>query len=231
MKAFLRSSAALCLTAWCFLVPARADFATTFTGPPYVVDETVLGVDGWESRFPPNEQTPHTARVVAVRWHDYRPALMLKRASLKHTFPATTSERVRITFELAVTFPDAGPAGKQVRLGFDTAPFGELYFDQGAEGGLGYLGDGSGKAGVVLLPKAEMKVNSFYTFTVLTDFRKRTFDLTVTGKKKDHSPFVFKVEQAAFPPTAGSKTKISSLYLLTGPGVTAYLGPLTIQSQ
>ena len=47
--------------------------------------------------------------VVAVRWNDYQPALMMKGANLKNTFPPTTGDKVSITFDLACThLGDAG---------------------------------------------------------------------------------------------------------------------------
>src|SRR6185437_13252266 len=173
MNSHLRALSAVTLAFCLCIASVHADYATTFSTPPYTLDQSAIGVDGWDYRLPTLSGKPDTARVVAVRWNGYKPALMLKAANLKNSdFPQTTGAKVKITFDLAVNFPDGGPKGKQFRLGFAGAPFGEIFFDQGAEGGLGYQADGSGKGGIVALRKADVKINSFYTYTVVVDYSK-----------------------------------------------------------
>lgn len=212
----------LCITS------APADYATTFSTPLYTVDQGVIGIDGWEYRLPTTTDDSHKARVVAVRWNGYKPAMMMKGANLKHPVPLTKGGKVKITFELAVNFPETGGALKQFRIGFIGAPCGEIFMELGAEGGLGHQADGSGRGGVVALKKADVKINSFYTFTVAVDYTKKTYDLTITGRKRDDSAFNYKVEGVAFESKAGG---ISMIYILSGGGLTAYLGSLAIQSE
>lgn len=209
------------------LASARADYLTTFTIPPYTLDQTILGVDGWNDRLLIEKGKPDTMRVVAVRWNDDKPALMMKDANLKHPFAPTTGDRVKITFDLAMTFPDKG-ALRPFRIGFNGAPCGEVFMDMGAEGGLGFQADGSGRGGVVALKKAEVKINSFYTFTVAIDYAKHTYDLSITGEKRDGTPFHHQAKDVAFE----SKAKtVSDLYIIAGSDVTAYLGSIAIRSE
>lgn len=216
----------LCLT--CGPTRLRADYATAFTTPPHVPGGSIIGKEGWDYRLPPKEDQSATARVVAVRWNGYRPALMLKGANLKNAFPPTTGDLVTLRFTLACTFPDMGGTGKQFRLGFIGAPMGEIFMDLGAEGGLGYAADGSGRGGVVVLKKSEMRVNSFYSCEISIDYAARTYDIRITGQKRDAADFVHEVKGAAFDlPKARA---VTGLYLLGGGSITAYLGALEVKS-
>ena len=228
MKLNLSSPAAAALLLILCIAPARADYATTFSTPPYSVDQSVIGTDGWEYRLPTTTDDSEKARVVAVRWNGYKPAMMMKGANLKHPVPPIAGGKVKITFDLAVNFPENGGSLKQFRIGFTGAPCGEIFMDLGAEGGLGHQADGSGRDGVVALKKAEVKINTFYKFTVAVDYTKLTYDLAITGVKKDGSAFNYKTENVAFE----SKAKgISMIYILSGGGLTAYLGSLAIQPE
>jgi len=210
-------------------IPLRADYVTTFSVPPYVLDQSVVGIDGWENRFPPKDDQPsYAARVVALRWNDYKPGLMLRGASLKRTaFGPMSAEKLKITFQLAVNFAE-GRSGKALRVIFWPATFGEVFFDQGVGGGLGYQGDGSGMKGqgTIVVRKDDIQVNSFYTFTLALDYGQQTYDISVAGAKKDGSPFRYKAEGVAFQPTKTKTTKIDSLLILG----TGYLGSLAIES-
>ena len=221
MKLPLLAAAALTL------VSARADYSTTFTTPPYALDQTVIGTDGWTDRLPTEKAKPDTTRVVAVRWNNHRGALMMKGANLKNTFPPTVGDKVKITFDLAVNFPD-NAARRPFRLGFTGAPCGEIFLEGGADGGLGFQADGSGRGGVVALRTPEVKINSFYTFAMTIDYAKRTYDLTLSGQRKDGSPFQHRAEGVAFE----AKTKaVSSLYIIADGTITAYLGSIVIHSE
>ncbi len=220
--------AALVLGAWA--APSHADYVTAFSVPPYVLDRSVIGVDGWENRFPPKDDQPsYAARVVALRWNDGKPGLMLRGASLKRSsFEPMSGERQRISFQLAVNFAE-GRSRKLIRIIFNPAVFGEVFFDQGAEGGLGYLGDGGGTSGqgTIVLKRPEVKINSFYTFTFDLDFGKQTYDVSVTGEKKDGSPLAYKANGLAFQPSSARPMKVESLLILG----TGCLGSLCVESR
>jgi len=209
------------------LASARADYTTHFTSPPYVVDQTILGTDGWNDRVLTPTSNPDTMRVVAVRWNAYKQALMMKGANLKRPFEPTRGDKVKIIFDLAFTFPDKGLL-KQFRIGFTGAPCGEFFMDAGPDGGLGFQADGSGRGGVVALTKAELKTNAFYTCVVAIDYSKLTYDLSITGEKKDGTPFEHKAVGVPFE----SKVKsVSSLYIIAGNQLTAYLGSFQVLSE
>jgi hypothetical protein len=205
----------------------RADYTTHFSSASYVPDQTILGTDGWNPRLLSEKSQPDTMRVVAVRWNAYKQALMMKGANLKATFEPTKGERVKIIFDVAFTFPDGGQL-RPFRIGFIGAPCGEFFFDSGPEGGLGCQSDGSGRGGMVVLKKSELKTNAFYTITVAVDYAKLTYDLNITGQKKDGSPFQHGVEQVPFESKAKS---VGSLYVIASNAVTAYLGSVQVLSE
>lgn len=205
---------------------AQADFRTTFSVPPYKLDDTILGIDGWQSRAPEVNEPDQSARVCAIRWNNSLPALVLNKASLKNAFPQTEGSRVKVTVKVAVAFPRPGGRLQQFRLGITGAPFGEIVFDAGSDGGLGF-GDGGGRKTKVILPHAEVKMNSFYTYSILVDYDAMTYDVSVTGAKRDGTPFQY--EEKALPITTKRKT-MDSLMLLTGAQVNAYVGEISIES-
>jgi hypothetical protein len=207
---------------------AHADYVCKLDSSPYAVDRSIIGIGGWEYRLPTTEDHSDRSRVVDLRWNEYNPALMLKGANLKNTFAPTKSAQVIITFDVAFTFPDHGATGKQFRLGFMGAPMGEIFMDLGSEGGLGYQADGSGRGGMVVLKKADMKVNSFYRFIVKVDYASMKYEVAITGHRKDGVPFHFKSGKAPFESKA---TSVSGLYLLSGAGMTAYLGGIAVLSE
>lgn len=207
---------------------APADYVCTPGSALYAIDQSIIGLDGWYYRLPTTEDHSDRSRVVALRWNEYKPALMLKAANLKNTFALTKSAQVIITFDVACTFPDRGATGKQFRLGFTGAPMEEIFMDLGDEGGLGYQADGSGKGGIVVLKKADMKVNSFYRFIVKVDYASMKYEVAITGKRKDGAFFQFKSGKIPFE----SKVQhVSGLYLISGSSMTAYLGGIAVLSE
>lgn len=219
--------AALVAAAILTAAPARADYSTTFAIPPYQLDATVLGIDGWEPRQGDAAAAGPSAMLRAVRWNNYAPAMVLKKASLKNAFPKTTGTKVLVTAKMAITFPQDGGNLQVVRIIISGAPFGEIVFDASkATGGLGF-GDGGGRKTQVLVPFTEMKPNSFYTFAILVDYDHMTYDLNVTGERRDGTPV--KVEKKS-EPFQSKKTFMEGLLILSG-GVTTYISELSLVSQ
>lgn len=206
---------------------ARGDFSTTFSVPPYQLDATVIGIDGWEPRMPDPASTGLSARVQAIRWNNNVPALVLNQASLKNAFPATTGTKVQVTVKLAAAFPLPGAQLQQLRIIISGAPFGEIVFDPGPEGGFGF-GDGGGRKTQVIVPVNQVKPNSFYTFSILVNYDAMTYDLSVTGEKKDGTPFTHEAKAVNF---ETKKTTMDSLLILTGRQINAYVGEISLQSQ
>lgn len=209
--------------------PARADYTPNFAVEPYAIDQTVIGADGWSYRIAPKVENPDSARVVALRWDDYKPTLVLRGANLANSsFAATKSGKATISFRLALTFPDGGHL-RTVRIWLRNAPIGEIYFDHRT--GLGYNGTGNVTSGTIILPKTETKVNSFYSFNIAVDYAKQSYDIKVTGAKKDGSPLEYKAQDVAFQGKSKAGAGLDGLYILTGSSLTTYLQDLKIESK
>ncbi len=216
---------------------ARADFTPDFGASPYGMDQTIIGADGWEPRLPTPTPNLDSARVIAVRWNQYKPAVMLRGANLKNvSFHPATGDKVEIRFSLAANFPEQGGlGGRQLRIWFGDAALGEIYFNQnpGDDGGLGYHGDGGGRTGgTICVPKAEVKINSYYDFTIKADMGKQTFSISVTGEKKDGTPLAYKADDVPFLPGKNPPhPQINSITIMSGPRTAIYLGSLAIESK
>lgn len=224
----LRLSVAALAACWMAL-PAHADFITNFAAAPYAIDQTVVSVDGWDSRLKTATSNPDSARLVALRWNDYKPAIIFRSASIKNSgFPAATGEKVNISFQLALTFPDAGKL-REVRMWFGGAPIGETFFD--FKSGLGHSGLGTVTGGTTILPISEVKVNSFYTYNFALDFKSQTFNVAVTGRKKDDSPFEYSAQGLPFLKPSATTGKVDSMFIISGSRITAYLHSLNIESR
>lgn len=230
MKNFLPQNFPAWALAGAFLLSVaalRADLAGTFTVPPYQLDSSVLGIEGWTSRLADAPTPDETARVRAVRWNQEVPALILRGASIKNVFPRTIGTRVQVTVRLALAFPLEGGHLHQMRIGFSGAPFGEIFFDAGANGGLGYGGPGDGRTGIIALPHDQVKMNSFYTYSILVDYDARTYDLSLQGQKRDGSPLDY--EAKAVPFTAKAPF-LDSLFIITGQTMIVYIAELSAKS-
>jgi len=218
----------LALVAFCG--PSRADFRANFSAPPYVRDETVLGIDGWENRLPTDKDTRGTARVEAVPWGDGSPALVLRGASLKNLFTPVAGGRTAITFSLAIQATGKVLPGRQFRIFFGGAPTGEVYYMPGPEGGFGYAGEGDGRSGgIICVPQSDILENSFYTFTLEIDMDQQTYHIAVTGEKADGSPLTFKVENVAFLSPGKPNPKVDGVYILSGQRLDVYLGSVAVE--
>lgn len=226
MTPFSFRTASILLGTILLTTAARADFVTHFSSPPYKLNESIIGIDGWEPRgVAVNPSNAGLApRVVALRWDDYKNVLLLRGAQLKNAFSPTTTEHVKVTMRIAITGPDRGNL-HQTRILIGGSPFGEIIYDAGVEGGLGF-GSGNARSGKIIVPRSQMKMNSFYTFTINIDYGAKTYDYTVTGESRDGSPF--KVEEKGLPVEKG--TFLEGLQILSGTMVSAYISELSIES-
>jgi hypothetical protein len=204
---------------------ALADLAAPFTAPPYKLDASIIGLEGWEMRAPNAVDDGSTARLVAVRWDDFRPAVRLEGASIKNSFPPTTGSKVRITAQMAFTYPSTGPDLPQTRI-ITNAPFGEIVFKYSGDGGLG-ISDGTRTNFKVLVPLSDLKPNCYYTFSVLVDYDSSTYAVSISGEKADGSPLAFEEKGVSFE----SKTKVlKGVAIITSRFARAYLRQLLIES-
>lgn len=208
-------------TAW-----VHADYTTPFTAPPFEMETSIVGREGWEPRNPGPPAPDMTARMVALRWDQYRPALLLEGASIKNGFPATTGSQVRVTVTLALTFPSEGPPLQQVRIIIGNAPFQEIVFEGNANGGLGF-GNGSSRGTRVVVPFDQLKPNAFYTMTVLVNYDTSTYDVTVTGENREGKPLRHEEKGIGFTTQTPS---LKGVLILSTKNVRTYLRQLLIES-
>lgn len=201
----------------------RADYAIPFAAPPFELGKSIIGTEGWESRIAGHDQNP---RVVEVRWDDDRPALLLDGASLKNAFPQTTGTRVRVTVQAAFTYPISGPKLQQFRLLIGGSPFGEIVFEGNNDAGIGF-GNGSARNTRVAVPFGQLLPNHYYTISILVDYEAATYDVSITGKKRDGSPLAYEEKGVAF---EVKKPFLSGLQILSTGTVRVYLRQLSIES-
>jgi len=203
-----------------------ADFTTPFASPPYTLDASIIGLEGWESRLKTFSDDGTSARLVAVRWDEYRPALLLYGASIRNDFPSTTSSKVRVTVRIAFTFPTPGPHLLQTRILIQNAPFGEIAFKCHPGGGLGF-GDGTPQLKKILAPIEQVRINAYYTLTIDVDYDAATYDVAVTGLKRDGSPLSVEEKGIAFETKGGA---LKGLDLITASSARTYIQQLRIES-
>ena len=220
--------AVLCLPAL-----VRADYTPDFAAPPYVLEGTILGVDGWQNRIPTDKDTSDTARVVPVAWNQDKPAILLVKSNLANVaFPPAEGDRVSITFSLAVDAPGKVAPGRQFRIFFGTTPIGEIYYDAGDTQGFGYQGGGDGRSGgTICVPKEDIVDSSYYTFSLDINFADQTYDITVTGKKSDGTPLAFKAEAVPFLAPSKGTPGTKGVYVLSGSSLNVFLGSLAVAAK
>lgn len=216
------------------LLNVRADFIPNFGAAPYAMDQTVIGVDGWEYRLPDREQnTPDMARVVQLANNGLKPGLELKNVNLRNvSFPPATGDKITVSFSLALEVPKGKPLGRSFRLWFGSVPLGEIYFEEGEAGGFGYGAENDGRTGGTLcIPQADVSDNNFYTFTLEIHSTQLTYDLTVTGEKADGSPLNFKATAVPFLGPMKKEAVVDSISIISSPRVNSFLGSLAIESK
>lgn len=225
MKTKVLRFCAIALAACAMALPSRADYAPNFAAAPYAIDQTVVGVDGWDSRLKTAPSNPDSARLVALRWNDYKPAIIFRSASLKSAFPAATGEKINISFQVALTFPETGKL-RELRIWLGGAPIGETFFD--FKSGLGHSGLGTVTGGTTILQLDQVKPNSFYTFNYALDFKNQTYDVSVIGKKKDDSALEYSAQGLPFIKVTATG-KVDSLFILSGSRLAVYLTNLKVE--
>lgn len=203
-----------------------------FSAEPYSIGKGVIGVGGWEARLA-GDESKTLARVVKVRWDGDKPALILKGASLKNAEVKVPDSQANLTFscELAFNFTSRTAADRPFRFSIGGAPFNEIFFDRSEKGGFGFNGEGTGRGGgTVILPREEIKPNSFYRLSAMVDYPNGSYTVELTGTKKDGSAFHFRSEELSFEPTPTSKLNMGQVsYFICSPLITVYLRDLKVE--
>jgi len=203
-----------------------------FGAEPYEMGKGILGIEGWQARLAGDESRT-IAQVVKVRWDDDKPALMLKGASLKNVEIKIPHDQDRMTFscQLAFNFTSRKAADRPLRLHIGAAPFNEIYLDRSETGGLGFGGDGGGrKGGTLMLPREEIKLNSFYQLSAVIDYANGTYTIELTGTKRDGTPLQYRSEEVAFEVTPALRNSMGQInYFISAPVMTVYVRDLKIE--
>lgn len=171
--------------------PLMAEWDIRFTVPPYSLNETIVGNDGWDLQYKdphPVYTDPMAALVVdspvgnATQPTTLALETLLKNPAIKFT---ELGDRFVIEAQFAVTFDPRYyfDGGLYLRLASTDAasPF-HFGFYYGEGGGLYYQGQGGRK---VFLARGEMLENVVYRFVLRVDMSDQTFRVTVTSPGDD----------------------------------------------
>jgi hypothetical protein len=190
------------LPAWAW---GQVDLKSAFVAPSFVVNETVVGKEGWELTNPPGSAIytdPDEARVIETPLHDsgQQSTLSLKTA-IKNLQIANPGNVFRMEAQLAVAYNHQYQLGGGVYFQFSRAismgpfHFGFAYGKDGEPGGLYY----SGREGrVLVLPKDQMVENAPYRFVFDVDMGAEQFKVEVTGKDISGNEFRYRSEEVRF---------------------------------
>lgn len=207
------------------LLPAlswgQVELKSGFVSPPFVVDETVVGKEGWELTNPPGSAIytdPDEARVIDTPLQDsgQESTLNLKTA-IKNMQVANPGSVFRMEAQLAVVYNHQYQMDGGVYFQFSRAismgpfHFGFAYGKEGDPGGLYY----TGRAGrVLVLPKDQMLENAPYRFVFDVDMGAEHFKVTVTGKDISGNDFRYQSEEVGFQENYHAfKNQTISLYI------------------
>lgn len=186
-------------------IAADFEYHTDFSVPPYELDKSIVGQNGWEN-FGSGYHAPEDAsKIVRFPWNQEEFALCLQA-------PSRHDGRVRVR-DTSVTGSDlSGSFSVTTSMAFDFEPkahsgkvsvvtFADTYkkhspvmfgMKYSAGGGLFYRSSHETEE-IIILPKDEIKMYTFYTFHLEADPSAGTFDLRVTGSRGDDSPFSYSV--------------------------------------
>jgi len=222
-----------------FVSPCSAQFAyrSDFSVPPFRIDESIVGQNNWEhfgSMFAPDS----ASRIVAVPWNEKESALLLQtneRADgrIRIRDGALGSSEFEGSFSVTTPLAFNFDPGDR-RNGVTVIAFANLYaghspivfgMDYSADGGLFYRGKAE-TGNVLILPKGEVQMDSFYNFQLDIDPISRVFDIKVTGVKADGSPFNYSVSGVE----AGENGGFHGIYVesIDDPRFGVYIGTGTV---
>lgn len=180
------------------LAEAEEESAAAFVAPPFVVGETVVGIDGWEMRHAPDYpiyNDPGAARLIDTPTvAPSQPTTLELKTALKKTAFLKPGVKSVMETRFAVTFDSRYYQGGGLYYQFAAAPerspliFG---FDMGkaeGEGGLYVQGAGERK---IILPRHLMAERSAYTLTLEIDLMSESFSLKAEGIDIAGEPFSY----------------------------------------
>ncbi len=203
-----------------------------FDTAPYGVGQSIIGINGWEPRQK-GAEAKMFAKVVNVRWDHEKPALMLKGVSLKNTETRLDqgAGELRFSCELAFNFNGRIAPERPFRIAISGTPFSEIFFDRSEKGGFGFAGDGTGRSGgTIMVPRDELKPNSFYHLTTAVDYSNGTYTVELTGTRKDGTPLHYQSGEQSFEVTPAHRMNLGQIsYLLSAQDMTLYLRSFSLK--
>lgn len=176
----------LLLLALLLPLSAVAEINSTFTVPPYTLDDTIVGIEGWEMRNKPPHPVftdPMGARVIEspIVGAEQPTTLHLRTLLTNDARLSELGDHLVMEAQFALTFNPYhnSDGGLYFRMGTsdEYSPF-VFGFYHGEGGGLYYQGQ---EGRVIVLPKVEMQQSAAYRFTVHVDMAARTFSVLVTS--------------------------------------------------
>lgn len=217
-----------------FIQSAQADYTytTDFSVPPYELDETIVGQQGWQNFG--THAPASSSMIVEVPWNSDQSALRLTqlegatsriRVYDSSIVPAEFTGTLSITTSMAFT----GLSTSEVSAAVTSINFENTYaavtpisfgLDHRSTGGLYYAGDGGR---IIILSRDDIKEGSFYEFSLTIDTVAKLFDIQVTGVKNDDTIFNYSLANIAAG-TGNFKGFYVESALLSNTGVETYIG-------
>lgn len=168
-------------------------FSAVFAAPPYALDATVVGIDGWKKSLPTTD--PNRAMVRPLPWAPARTGLLLHGYGLDRACPNVTGRAIlAVVFGIGRLGPQAGPEQMQlipfiggrpdsIVVGFDNAEGGGFYYE--------VMDPSSTKAApkgmvrTVFCPRSRLVEEALYDLVLEIDLGPRIFGLSFTGPGGD----------------------------------------------
>lgn len=196
---------------------AQAAFLTGFDVPPYTLNGTVVGTQGWTTYGTSSAST--NALVIQNPMNASDTLLRLRKtatgdASVRiknNSFTAFTGT-VYVDVAMAFDFNPASDTSTATTVAFAdlsqvTSPV-SFGVDYATAGGLFY---GINSTRTVFLTKSNIKMNSIYLYSMKIDLVAKLFDLSVTGTLADNSPLNYSISNVSFNGLSGNS--LSSIYM------------------
>ena len=77
------------------------------------------------------------------------------------------------------------------------------------------------------VPLDQLKPNSYYTISILVDYNAFTYDVDITGQKRDGTPLAYQKKGVAF---EAKNPYMQSVFIISSKSVRAYLKELSVVS-
>ncbi|HWL52906.1 MAG TPA: hypothetical protein VNQ90_10755 [Chthoniobacteraceae bacterium] len=176
--------------------PSRADYQTSFDVPPYTLNSTIVGVEGWTEGA---GSAVSTGIVTTAPWDAETTVYRLNLGDGGNVVRVKNSGFTPLTGKVALTVTMAFDFGTQDKTTLSSfaftdgiaGPISFGFFHQSDANGGGLYYQGADNERVTILAKSQMAKNAIYEFTLTIDIAAKLFDISVSGIKTDEQPFSF----------------------------------------